>query len=77
MAVNVVFMGGLADYTFTHSIQVDNCETIHALYQHLEERFPDLKTQPFKILLNNEVINREQDLKDGDEVVLLPPHDAS
>ena len=77
MPVKVVFMGGLAENTFTRSIEVDHCEDIHSLYRYLEERFPELKRQPFKLLLNNQLINAEHHLADGDEVVLLPPHDAS
>jgi molybdopterin converting factor small subunit len=76
MAVKVVFMGSLTESTFTRSIQVDHCDDIHALHRYLEEQFPELQKQSFKILHNNEVLNKESRLEDGDEVVLLPPHDG-
>lgn len=77
MAVNVVFMGSLAEATFTRSIKVHHCDDIHSLHRYLEEQFPDLKKQSFKILHNNEVLNKEGLLEDGDEVVLLPPHNGT
>ncbi len=77
MAVNVVFMGSLAEATFTRNIKVEHCDNIHSLYRYLEEQFPDLKTHAFKILHNNEFLNKEISLEDGDEVVLLPPHSGN
>jgi molybdopterin converting factor small subunit len=56
---------------------VEDQESVHSLYRYLEERFPDLKTKSFRILVNDEVINSERKLEAGDEVLLLPPHDGT
>lgn len=69
-------MGNLAEVTLARSITVTEEESVHGLYRYLEEKFPDLKTTSFKIMVNNEVINTEQELKAGDEVLLVPPHQA-
>lgn len=77
MAVNVVFMGSLIELTMARTITVEDQESVHSLYRYLEERFPDLKTKSFRILINDEVINSERKLEAGDEVLLLPPHDGT
>lgn len=69
-------MGGLAELVMARSIEVDNQHSVHTLYRHLEERFPELKTRSFKVLVNNEVINSERKLADDDEVLLVPPHES-
>lgn len=74
MSVKVVFYGEIAEATGTKMIELENQETVHSLYRYLEEQYPKLTHTPFKILVNNELINRERDLEEGDEILFLEAH---
>lgn len=74
MQVQVTFYGELAQATGTNTTMIYDINTVHGVYRHLEETYPSLVTKSFKILVNDEVINRERKLEDGDEVLLVAPH---
>ena len=38
------------------------------------DEFPEIAHYDFRISLNNEIINDNRDLNDGDEVALMPPY---
>jgi len=72
--VNVIFYGEIAEVTGKKNIQVNGIDNVHALYTYLEEQYPQLGTHAFKLMVNNELINHERTLEEGDEVLLMEPH---
>ncbi len=73
MKVNVLFFGILTDIVKTSSMQIDDVENIRQLKSWLWKNFPQTKDMDFQIALNKNIIDGKHDLKDGDEVALLPP----
>jgi molybdopterin converting factor small subunit len=43
------------------------------LKRYLFEKFPKLKGEIFSVALNYEIIHTNENLKDNDEVALIPP----
>ena len=74
MTIRVVYYGEIADVTGKETEELSNMTTVHEVYHYLEKNFPELKSKAFKIMVNDTLINHEQNLKDGDEVIILAPH---
>ncbi len=74
MQVQATFYGELAQATGTNTTLINDINTVHGIYRYLEETFPSLARKSFRILVNDEVINQERELEDGDEVLLVAPH---
>lgn len=70
----VIFFGNLADVTGQKEIMVEGQSTVHELFRHLIEQYPNLRMHSFKIIVNDEEINHERSLEEGDEVVLAHPY---
>jgi molybdopterin synthase catalytic subunit len=77
MRVKVLFFGLAHDLTGFDHEQVDIVlgETVGDLQTRYESRFPRLREAPGSLLaaVNQEVADRSQILRDGDEVAFLPP----
>lgn len=74
MANKVIFFGDLANVVGQQEMTIEGMPTVHDLFRHLLEQYPDLRMHSFKIIVNDEEINHERALEDGDEVVLTHPY---
>jgi molybdopterin synthase sulfur carrier subunit len=73
MKVKVLFFGVLAEVTQTGLKCYEDVKTIEHLKQRSADDFPEIVHYNFRISLNNELINDNSALSDGDEVAFLPP----
>ena len=73
MEVKVLFFGVLAEVTRTNCIHYREVKSIGDLKHRIQDDFPEVVHYNFRISLNNEIINNDPKLKDGDEVALMPP----
>jgi molybdopterin converting factor small subunit len=73
MKVTVLFFGVLAELTDTVVKDYREVKSVSDLRLRLEDDFPEIVHYKFRISLNNEIINNDPLLNDGDEVALLPP----
>jgi molybdopterin synthase sulfur carrier subunit len=73
MMVKILFFGALIDVTKTDSLQLNNIAQTDELIAVLHEKYPLLCHYKFSIALNQNFINNNCDLKDSDEVALMPP----
>jgi molybdopterin synthase sulfur carrier subunit len=73
MEVKVLFFGVLAEVTCTNCIHYREVKSIGDLKHRIQDDFPEVVHYNFRISLNNEIINNDPKLKDGDEVALMPP----
>ncbi len=71
--IRVLFFGKLKEITGKREINIDNCRTLGALENFLFEKYPDLKKEVFWIALNQKIVDEDIELKDKDEIALLPP----
>lgn len=73
MKVNVLFFGVLAEVTQTGLKCYEDVTTIEHLKLRTADDFPELVHYNFRVSLNNEFINENSKLSNGDEVAFLPP----
>jgi sulfur-carrier protein len=73
MSVRILFFGRLKDVTGKESIIFDSIEDIDSVRRNLSDSFPDMSNEIFAVALNQEIVNGNKQISDGDEVALLPP----
>jgi molybdopterin converting factor subunit 1 len=71
--IRVLFFGRLKDIVGTNEIVASDIKDIEDLKRYLFEKFPKLKGEIFSLALNYEIIHTNENLKDNDEVALIPP----
>jgi len=73
MEVKVLFFGVLAEVTGTNLKHFRDVKSISDLKLRIQDDFPEVVHYNYRISLNNEIINDDPKLKNGDEVALMPP----
>lgn len=73
MNIEVLFFGVLADITGTGRKQYRDVTSFSDLKYRIEDEFPEIVHYTFRVALNNEIVNEEPAVKDGDEIAFLPP----
>jgi MoaD family protein len=73
MNITVKLFGQLADVIGSNSIQVNNVSNTGDLIQQLNETHAALIHSKYKIAVNRKIIQSKTELKNGEEVALLPP----
>jgi len=73
MSLSVLFFGVTADIAGSRESDVDVPvgESVEALLIHLVGRFPNLASQKLLIAVNEEYVDTDTILKDGDEVAIF------
>lgn len=72
--MKVLLFGKLKDITGMNSIEVRGLKRISDLKEFLFQKFPELKNQTFSISVNFEIVLEEDlEIKENDEIALLPP----
>jgi molybdopterin synthase sulfur carrier subunit len=73
MEVKVLFFGVLTEVAGTNCRHYREVGSTGDLKLRIEDDFPEIAHYTFRISLNNEIINDDHPLKNGDEVALMPP----
>ena len=73
MQIKVLFFGSLIDVVGKQEILLTDVADSTDLKQHLIRNYPAMKDQKFAIAVNHEIINEEINLKEDDEVAIIPP----
>jgi len=73
MKVKVLFFGVLSEVTSTDCKHYTDVKSVGDLNLRIQDDFPEVVNYNFRISLNNEIINNDPALNDGDEVALMPP----
>jgi molybdopterin synthase sulfur carrier subunit len=73
MEVKVLFFGVLTEVTGTAIKHYRDVKSIGSLKLRLNDDYPEIIHFDFRIALNNEMINSDHELNEGDEVALMPP----
>jgi molybdopterin synthase sulfur carrier subunit len=73
MEVKVLFFGVLTEVTGTSIKHYRNVKSIGSLKLRLIDDYPEIIHFDFRIALNNEMINSDHELNEGDEIALMPP----
>jgi molybdopterin synthase sulfur carrier subunit len=73
MEVKVLFFGVLAEVTGTSLRFYNGVKSVGDLRLRIQDDYPEIVHYNFRISLNNELINDEPLLKNGDELAFMPP----
>jgi sulfur-carrier protein len=73
MGVRVLFFGRLKDIIGKESIIFDSIEDIDSVRRNLFDSFPGMSNETFAVALNQEIVNGNKKISDGDEIAFLPP----
>jgi molybdopterin synthase sulfur carrier subunit len=73
MQVKVLFFGVISEITGTNLKVYREVESVGDLKLRIQDDFPEVVHYNFRIALNNEILNTDVPLNDGDEIALLPP----
>ena len=73
MDINVLFFGVLAEVVKTGSKYYTGVRSFGDLRLRVEDDFPEIVHYDYRIAVNNEIINDEPVLQNGDEIAFMPP----
>jgi molybdopterin converting factor small subunit len=73
MNITIKLFGQVADAIGSNSIQVDNISDTEELIQQLNKTYSGLINLKYRIAVNRKLIQAKTELKNGEEVALLPP----
>jgi molybdopterin converting factor small subunit len=75
MKIKLLFFGALTDVIGAQEEIVEVNDNLDITYLNLDllSRYPSLSNFKYKIALNKIVVDKDQKLKEGDEVAFLPP----
>jgi molybdopterin converting factor small subunit len=73
MEINVLFYGVLAEVAGSFSRHYNGIKSFADLRHRIDDDFPEIVHYNFRIAVNNEIINEDPLLSQGDEVAYLPP----
>ncbi|MDP4221890.1 MAG: MoaD/ThiS family protein [Bacteroidota bacterium] len=73
MDINVIFFGVLGDIAGTCQKHYQGVSSFDDLRHRIMDDFPEIMHYNFRISVNNEIINEDPVLRDGDEIAYLPP----
>ena len=73
MEVKVLFFGILTEVAGTGIKHYLDAKSIEDLMIRIQDDFPEIANYNFRISLNNEIINNDRELKNGDEIAMMPP----
>jgi sulfur-carrier protein len=75
MKINILPFGSLTDAlpAAGFDFSTDTISSIADLHAYLSEKYPATARQNFRYAVNQELVDEQHLLQDGDEVALLPP----
>jgi sulfur-carrier protein len=73
MEVKVLFFGVLSEVAGFNIKLYNNVKSVGDLRLRIEDDFPEMAHYNFRISVNQEIINDDAPLNNGDEVAYLPP----
>ncbi len=76
MAVKILFFGMLSGKTGTKETTIEissAAKPLSYIIDGLKTRFPELPDGPFIYAVNEEQVTTSHNIKDGDEIAIMPP----
>jgi molybdopterin synthase sulfur carrier subunit len=73
MKIDIISFGRIAEFINPQSLSIPDILDTDALKAYLEEKFPELKSIPYLIALDKQVIQVNSILKNNVTVAIMPP----
>ncbi len=73
MKNKVLLFGILEDIVGSKELIISESNSSDELLKNIKKQYPELENKTFQIAVNQQIINTNTTLNDGDEIALLPP----
>jgi molybdopterin converting factor small subunit len=73
MQVKVLFFGVLSEVAGSDIRHYADVRSVNDLKLRILDDFPEIEHYNYRISLNNELLNSDRNLNEGDEIAFLPP----
>lgn len=73
MEIKVLFFGVLAEVAHTGFKHYRDVKSFGDLRLRITDDFPEIVHYTYRVAVNNEIVDDDPSLKDGDEIAYLPP----
>ncbi|HJN63568.1 MAG TPA: MoaD/ThiS family protein [Flavobacteriales bacterium] len=71
--IKVLFFGSLEDVVGVKEKDFSDINATDSLFKILNKNYPKLNEKTFQVAVNQQIINTNTTLNNGDEIALLPP----
>ena len=73
MKIKILFFGSIATLAGKSEMMLEDISDLETIKSHLTGLFPELLNFTFRIALNQELVDGNPVLNDGDVLALMPP----
>jgi len=73
MKLEIISFGKISEFITWQEIEVSEINNTDQLQQYLETSFPKLSGMKYKLAVNQNIIQSNQQLTDNDKVAIMPP----
>lgn len=73
MKIKILFFGSIGALAGKNEMTLENISDVEKVKKHLATLLPDLVNYTFRIALNQELIDGNPVLNDGDVLAIMPP----
>ena len=73
MKLEIISFGKISEFITWQEIEVSEIYNTDQLQQYLETSFPKLSGMKYKLAVNQNIIQSNQQLTDNDKVAIMPP----
>ncbi|MBT4478312.1 MAG: MoaD/ThiS family protein [Flavobacteriales bacterium] len=71
--IKVLFFGSLEDVVGVKEKDFSDIKTSDSLFNILKRSYPELNKKTYQVAINQQIINKNTTLSNGDTIALLPP----
>ncbi len=71
--IKVLFFGSLEDVVGVKEKDFSDIKTSDSLFNILKRSYPELNNKTYQVAINQQIINKNTTLSNGDTIALLPP----
>jgi len=73
MSIKVLLFGAIKDHIGSAEIELNDLDSTERVREHLEGEYPFIRSTRYILALNQERIEDDRPVQDGDEIALMPP----
>ncbi|MFD2287641.1 molybdopterin synthase sulfur carrier subunit [Pedobacter petrophilus] len=73
MKLEIISFGKISEFITGQEIEVSEIDNTDQLQQYLETSFPQLLGMKYKLAVNQNIIQANQQLTENDQVAIMPP----
>ena len=73
MEINLISFGKISEFINIQKMDIKDIDHTDDLKNHLENKFPQLAGMKYKLALNNNLVQKNIEIKNLDSIAIMPP----